>query len=1367
MEETVNQLTISELIRRGQPLTATATLNSSPSFPIPSSFSKSKTPPPPPDTTINSNPRLSKILSPLTHPAVLVGSLTLPTETLKCTNKNCFQFSDGSSTICCDILDFSVPVIGKRIHVLSWNFIPLKHSPGGFLEIIKCSFPDSTNNIALSRCSSVDSIPIISVPSPSSKEDRLKARYRLHGPIESISPVSIVPCSVGANKSKNLRGFIAQIRVCECKLCISKEPIKPEQQTHVFTKPSFVYFFGSSMSWHPVITKLVRKVVTLSGLKKKLVFIGKEESQLMFVITENSVIHLPRVAKNWSPFLRNVVLGKGECGDYKGAVSVVYMQGMVVELDKEVWLLLTDQLLAVPHSLRVGAIVTLRNVHFVNPKFSWTKMLILGACLKTSITVDSFSPLETGCHMISHSQSQLGKFLESLNFSARMWTLLVIYSFRKKFGSILSERDILGSKHKEGLAHMFASSHVPPAMIRVRHGILTESCQHDAFGCGREQYCANLKLVPPISTFLHHCESMWMKVLVQLERNCRIWPGNSSSSLLSCKGRSHGRTLRRIFQSEDIGVSLLGSLKISPSSGRLQLVDAMGSIDVIVPDLPSGWKSNGIYEVGNYSLIMEGTPDLVDYLGLPRNESFSCRHIFHCTSWTRKINLTLYIYFRLSNAIWKKHPSNPFLGWNYDHKELQGRRFHLIWVTHKYPVLQKFQGELLISDNSTMFAEAIILPWDLFLPGKDGTRLPVKVSGDRPDEPLVNCSIENYQEHPPNKKCKIDQASSETLASDMMNDCNNGCCELRTCSSLSKGSTDGKCGNLNSLLEIPCSITVRHGNIYSSFGSGKLCCTKCKTDTGACFKPSTEKVLLEFNTENFIKYQSLQIGSYYIINHHPEESLCSIRNHNYISGVKIFISSKIHLWSLFFSSDEVIRNNRSSSDASQGDSSSSSRESLRRFQVEPLLRVTDKSPESCSDVFLYLAANAMWFFDIKLNARKGADTDPPTAPEETSNYSISSSSLSYGSLDYTVFPEGNLTSVHGDVVAIHGFDDNSADISLSCNRLGDVLDMRFSQGKTSGSCIHVLVDNQVVTIFGSLSKYALPVGFGPDVNATFHRILKFRGTNKLMLTPVSFIVLNSIRVTNELFTEKCSDIQSSNISSASSLDNVSSGIISELIQHADGKPLQFNCRVAAVHVVVLEKNRKYYDLPSEVEYRPDFVDIPLVGLVLDDGSSTCCCWANAERAATLLRLHEELPERAFESSGCTFKWVGIEKSCWKNTVYHLERILSKHDSITVRNYGSVVESSHQDLRVSVHSDNALSSSDENLLKFILFNACFGTLWTVVANVMDPNAVKQLEKEHLMQMEMTVLPIQNIWAKEVRYVNNLTEARNIMRELLDR
>lgn len=35
----------------------------------------------------------------------------------------------------------------------------------------------------------------------------------------------------------------------------------------------------------------------------------------------------------------------------------------------------------------------------------------------------------------------------------------------------------------------------------------------------------------------------------------------------------------------------------SPLSGRLQLVDATGSIDVLVPDLPSTWDANRILKV--------------------------------------------------------------------------------------------------------------------------------------------------------------------------------------------------------------------------------------------------------------------------------------------------------------------------------------------------------------------------------------------------------------------------------------------------------------------------------------------------------------------------------------------------------------------------------------------------------------------------------------------------------------------------------------------------------------------------------------------------------------------------------------------------
>lgn len=256
-------------------------------------------------------------------------------------------------------------MIGKRIRVVAWNFIPLKHcGGGGFLEIIRWSFPDSSK--LLSCCSSLDSIPLVSDSSSSSfsNEDKSKAPYLVHGPIELVSPVFIVPCSIGASKSQNLRGFSARIMACECKLCNSKDSITvlhnlvEGQYCHSFTKPWFIYFCGSSSCWHPAITKLIGNVVTLSGLKKKLVFIGKEESQLMFVTADHSVLHLPRLPKKWLLFTRNVIEGKGECGVYTGVVKGVYMQGMVVELDKEVWLLLTDQLFTAPHSLRVGSIVS-------------------------------------------------------------------------------------------------------------------------------------------------------------------------------------------------------------------------------------------------------------------------------------------------------------------------------------------------------------------------------------------------------------------------------------------------------------------------------------------------------------------------------------------------------------------------------------------------------------------------------------------------------------------------------------------------------------------------------------------------------------------------------------------------------------------------------------------------------------------------------------------------------------------------------------------------------------------------------------------------------------------------------------------------
>jgi hypothetical protein len=259
-----------------------------------------------------------------------------------------------------------VRTIGKKIYVLAWNFVPLKNRGGGFLEIIKWRFPESIGR--LSQCS-VDSFPLVS-SSGSTFEDSSKARYRIHGALESVSPVAVVPCNKGLNSSysANLRGFLVQFMVCECDLCRSKASLMVLNDSivehgqgsgcHCYNKPEFVYFCGSTSSWHPVITKLIGNVITVSGLKKKLVYIGKEESRLMYVTTDKSALHLPRLSKKWVPHEKINVKGKGECGSYKGVVRGVYMQGMVVELDDEVWLLLTDHQVTAPHSLRVGALVS-------------------------------------------------------------------------------------------------------------------------------------------------------------------------------------------------------------------------------------------------------------------------------------------------------------------------------------------------------------------------------------------------------------------------------------------------------------------------------------------------------------------------------------------------------------------------------------------------------------------------------------------------------------------------------------------------------------------------------------------------------------------------------------------------------------------------------------------------------------------------------------------------------------------------------------------------------------------------------------------------------------------------------------------------
>uniref|UniRef100_A0A2N9HSB4 CST complex subunit CTC1 n=1 Tax=Fagus sylvatica TaxID=28930 RepID=A0A2N9HSB4_FAGSY len=1255
MEDPIPKLlTIAELLHRNHPLTATSSLHS----PLPGRPISPKPPSPPGPTHSNANP---KILTPLNYPAILIGTLTLPIHAspsdpnpnLPCPYNNCFRFSDDSAAICCDVLDFDVRIIGKNIRVLSWNFIPLKPG-GGFLEIIKWSFPESTAR--LGRCSNVDTFPLVS-GSSSTREDDSKARYRIHGALESVSPVNVVPCNKG-------------------------------------------------------------------------------------------------LSKKWVPCEKRVIEGKGECGSYKGIIRGMYMNGMVMELDNEVWLLLTDHLVTPPHSLRVGALISVRNVHFVNPKFSWKKMLILGACFKTSIVVESFSPFKTGCHVVSQSRSMLGKFVESLVFSARLWVLLVVSCFRKKFTGMTNEKEILGSKHlalasarcyqKEGLAQVYASLHLPTPVFRSRHGVFMEVCNHNQCGCGSEVYSDNLKLVMPISSFIRHCEVTWMRML-RLENDCKNFCENNQLSFQSCQGRFYGQSVKKILTSEDIGIILLGSLKISPSSGRLQLVDATGSIDVLIPDLPSTWNTYSIYEVIDYSLIIEGVPNLIDHLGSLDDEPVSCRSIFQCIPPPRDINLAVYIYFNLRNATCRNLPFYTCIDKKDDFEKLEGGAFHLLRVTHKFPLLHKFHGDPAVSNTSSLFVEAIILPWDLFLVG-DGLLNPTKVSREQLEESMERSAGENYQDHASLKRRKIDHASIRALSAGVMYDFSKPGSELSACSNSYAQSNEELMSCNLSDHEISCSVTVRGVNCNSQVSSGILHCTSDSLNGGGGCGPSARKGC----ENNAALCFSLSMAP------------------DYLSDVKVLITSGTHLWSLSYAFDEVLPDSNSSDHRVLSSSSSRKNEALSENQIE-LQVFTENSPNTCSDVHLFFPANVRGLLEANLEGLVDALVKPIVTPKEIANVSLSMVSADSSCL----FPEGNLSSLRGQVVSFHSVD-SSIDAHLSCESLGQD-STRLPLWVISEITLSVL--------------WSRTTASGTKVNGVKEAI---KERNSFMLTPVTFIVINSISVVSEPCNDKyINSWPASDVHNDAAPDTVSSGLIYDLIQRLDCKPMRFRCRVVAIHILVLEKrNVKYDDLQSKVTSRTPFVDIPLAGFVLvvprfhlralkhsamiccstnviDDGSSSSCCWANAERAATLLRLHEKLPQGAFENSGLNSKWARIDDNACNTMIYHIERIIRNHDRITVKNHGSMFDSSYQDLAVSVSSDNALSCSDENLLKFIVFNACFGTFWNVVASVMDSSTVRQLGKEHLSEMEMAVHAIQNIWAMEVCYTNPLTDGRNLIQELLKR
>lgn len=71
----------------------------------------------------------------------------------------------------------------------------------------------------------------------------------------------------------------------------------------------------------------------------------------------------------------------------------------------------------------------------------------------------------------------------------------------------------------------------------------------------------------PLFSFIRHFQDTWIRNLHLGNDNKilsnKILQDNNQHSLLSCEGRSYGQSIRKVFPSEDIGIVLIGSLKVS------------------------------------------------------------------------------------------------------------------------------------------------------------------------------------------------------------------------------------------------------------------------------------------------------------------------------------------------------------------------------------------------------------------------------------------------------------------------------------------------------------------------------------------------------------------------------------------------------------------------------------------------------------------------------------------------------------------------------------------------------------------------------------------------------------------------------------
>lgn len=220
----------------------------------------------------------------------------------------------------------------------------------------------------------------------------------------------------------------------------------------------------------------------------------------------------------------------------------------------------------------------------------------------------------------------------------------------------------------------------------------------------------------------------------------------------------------------------------------------------------------------------------------------------------------------------------------------------------------------------------------------------------------------------------------------------------------------------------------------------------------------------------------LQIGHYYIIYHKTKDCYRNTKDADFgrSDTAKLLVDSRKRIWSLSFIYDENLSHHLSVYTSAK-DSLSPSVDGVSPNHQKLLPRSNGEPSGVSSDVCLYLPISLADVFEDNVMELEDSRSLQSVISEDSANLSLGTGTSEdrpkscFGTQrSNSLFPEGNLMSLEGNVIEIHKTDSGFFS-SCSSGANVDSLQLKGLVRTRSNFCIHVLVHHHIVTGIPSYS----------------------------------------------------------------------------------------------------------------------------------------------------------------------------------------------------------------------------------------------------------------------------------------------------------